>query len=185
MLVRRNVKLLPDIGPRPRLLETAVSALPSPDLADVINRAPADRSRRRFVRLLVRTFVAAAFVALIAHLAIRRISVHEESDGVRKVIPVGTETLHRGTEPTAAPSPIMVQVSSDVVQVTSIALGHPRLAVINGKQVAEGDTIVVHTPIRAIAVTLRVIEITDGQVKLNDGAQVITVRLTKRRTKSG
>jgi hypothetical protein len=63
--------------------------------------------------------------------------------------------------------------------VTSIALGHPRLAVINGKQVTEGDLITVHTPTRSIAVTLRVLEISDRQVKLSDGTQVITAHLSK------
>jgi hypothetical protein len=62
--------------------------------------------------------------------------------------------------------------------VSAIALGHPRLAVINGRSVAEGDSITVHTPSHAVAVTLRVVKIADGRISLTDGTQVITTRLT-------
>ena len=85
--------------------------------------------------------------------------------------------LSTGTHSADPPQAIVVQLNADLVRVTSIALGHPRLAVINGKQVAEGDQITVHTPIRSIAITLRVLEISDRQVRLSDGIQVITAHL--------
>jgi len=72
---------------------------------------------------------------------------------------------------------MVVQIDSGALRISAIVLGHPRLAVINGRTVAEGDTIVVHTPARAVAVTLRVLKIAEGQVKLSDGTQVIMARL--------
>jgi hypothetical protein len=56
-------------------------------------------------------------------------------------------------------------------------LGHPRLAVINGRAVAEGDWITLHGPNRAVAVTLRVLKIADGRVDLTDGTQTISAQL--------
>lgn len=38
---------------------------------------------------------------------------------------------------TAPPAPIEIQLSADMIQVSAIALGHPRLAVINGRTVTE------------------------------------------------
>jgi hypothetical protein len=62
--------------------------------------------------------------------------------------------------------------------VTAIALGHPRLAVINNKPVTEGDTIVVHAPTRSVALTLRVVKISDGRIDFSDGTQVFSAQLT-------
>ena len=61
--------------------------------------------------------------------------------------------------------------------VTAISLGHPRLAIINGQQAAEGDQIVVHTPAASAAITLRILKILDGRVDLSDGTQLISLRL--------
>jgi hypothetical protein len=88
--------------------------------------------------------------------------------------------LSGGTHPSTPPMPIAVQLNADLIQVTSIALGHPRLAVINGKQVTEGEAIAVHTPTRSVTISLRVLEISDHQVKLSDGTQVVTAHLSKR-----
>ena len=72
---------------------------------------------------------------------------------------------------------MVVQLSTDVIRVTAIALGHPRLAVINGRSVTEGDTVTVHTPNHAVAVTLRVVKIADGRIDLTDGTQTVSARL--------
>lgn len=77
---------------------------------------------------------------------------------------------------TPTPVPIMVQIDTSQIRVSAISLGEPRLAIINGKQVLEGESITLQaTP--AITVNLRVVKIADGQVNLTDGNQVITVRL--------
>jgi hypothetical protein len=61
--------------------------------------------------------------------------------------------------------------------VTAISLGHPRLAIINGQQVAEGEWITVHTPVASVALSLKVLRIGDGRIDLSDGTQEITARL--------
>jgi hypothetical protein len=65
--------------------------------------------------------------------------MQEEPAMIRKLIAVGTHMLSSGLQPAKPPQPIVVQLDTNLVQVTSVALGHPRLAVINGRQVADGD----------------------------------------------
>jgi hypothetical protein len=94
------------------------------------------------------------------------------------LLTVATRSISTSLHAITTPAPIVVQISADVIHVSAIALGHPRLAVINGRSVAEGDSITVHTPSRAVAVTLRVVKIADGRIDLTDGTQVITTRLS-------
>jgi len=79
------------------------------------------------------------------------------------------------TEP---PPPIVIQLSTDMVRVSAIALGHPRLAVINGKTVTEGDSVTLQAPNSAVALTLRVVRIGDGSIDLSDGTKMFSARLT-------
>jgi hypothetical protein len=108
----------------------------------------------------------------------RRHRLTEEEVHVPKILPAITERVFDSTRPNATPLPMVVRVDADVVRVSAIVLGHPRLAVVNGRTVAEGDSIVVHTPTRAVAVTLRVVKISDGQIDLSDGTQVMAARLS-------
>jgi hypothetical protein len=105
-------------------------------------------------------------------------AIRQETAVFRKLVSVGTQMLSSDPHAATPLQPIVVQLNADLVQVSSIALGHPRLAVINGKQVAEGDTITLHTPTRSIAITLRVVEIADRRVILTDGTQMVTAHLT-------
>jgi hypothetical protein len=66
---------------------------------------------------------------------------------------------------------------ADLLHVTAISLGHPRLAIINGQQVAEGERITVHTPTASVALSLKVLRIGDRRIDLSDGSQEITARL--------
>jgi len=76
------------------------------------------------------------------------------------------------------PAPIVIQLSADMVRVSAIALGHPRLAVINGKTVTEGDGIALQAPDSSIALILRVVRISDGSIDLSDGKQLFSAQLT-------
>jgi len=76
------------------------------------------------------------------------------------------------------PAPIVIQLSADMVRVSAIALGHPRLAVINGKTVAEGDNVVLQAPDSSVALVLRVVRIGDGSIDLSDGKQLFSAQLT-------
>ncbi len=71
----------------------------------------------------------------------------------------------------------VVEITPDMFHVTAISLGHPRLAVINRQQVAEGDWVVINTPQARISVKLQVIKIADGQIALTVGDHVMKVRL--------
>jgi hypothetical protein len=101
-----------------------------------------------------------------------------EEVAVPKVLSVVTRKVFGSGHSEATPVPMVVKIDADMLRISAIVLGHPRLAVINGRTVAEGDTIVVHTPARAVAVTLRVLKISEGQVQLSDGTQVVMARLS-------
>jgi hypothetical protein len=102
----------------------------------------------------------------------------DEQRGYRMFIKARTHSLAVSPHSAETPAPVVVQLSTDVLRVSAIALGHPRLAIVNGKPVSEGDTIVVHTPIRSVALTLRVVKISDGWIDFSDGAQVFSAQLT-------
>jgi hypothetical protein len=71
-----------------------------------------------------------------------------------------------------------------MVHVTAISLGNPPLAIVNGKRVAEGDLVPLHTAWPAVIVKLRVLKISDGQIDLTDGTQVLTAHLEAQAVKN-
>ena len=75
-----------------------------------------------------------------------------------------------------APGPSALILASQI-QVSAISLGEPRLAIVNGKQVMEGESITITTPDQLTTVRLRVARIADGRIDLSDGTQTITARL--------
>jgi hypothetical protein len=99
-----------------------------------------------------------------------------ESLHLPKFIRARTQSLAApGTN--AAPAPIVIQLSTDMVRVSAIALGHPRLAVINGKTVTEGDSVALQAPNSTVALILRVQKIGDGSIDLTDGKQLFSAQL--------
>jgi hypothetical protein len=87
---------------------------------------------------------------------------------------------HHLAEPgsAASPAPIVIQLSPEMVRVSAIALGHPRLAVINGKTVAEGDNVHLQAPNASLGLILRVVKIGDGSIDLSDGTKTYSAQLT-------
>jgi hypothetical protein len=69
------------------------------------------------------------------------------------------------------------QLLTSQIQVSAISLGEPRLAIVNGKHVMEGESITISTPDKLTTVKLRVVRIADGRIDLSDGTQEITARL--------
>jgi hypothetical protein len=69
----------------------------------------------------------------------------------------------------------LVPISPDVLHVTSIAMGKPRLTIVNGKRLAEEDWLVVKTPSGEASV--RVLSIEDGLVRFKHGGETIDARL--------
>jgi hypothetical protein len=121
--------------------------------------------------------IGAMVFSIIAFIFGRSAGKDGEQLGFRRFIKARTHSLAASPQSAETPAPVVVQLSADVLSVSAIALGHPRLALVNGKPVSEGDTIVVHTPIRSIAFTLRVVKISDGRIDLSDGSNVFCARL--------
>ena len=71
----------------------------------------------------------------------------------------------------------IVKTNADLIHVSAISLGDPRMAIINGRLVGEGEEIILHPPGGSVAVTLRLKKISDGEVELSEGARVIKARL--------
>jgi hypothetical protein len=89
-----------------------------------------------------------------------------------------TRDLAAAPASAASPAPIVIELSNDMVRVSAISLGHPRLAIINGKAVTEGDAVTLQAPKSSIGVTLRVVRIGDGSIGLSDGRKIFSARLT-------
>ena len=94
--------------------------------------------------------------------------------------PIGYVKANQTTEAPAAPAPV-TKLSPEMFAVTSILLGNPSLAVINGRAYGEGEYL---RPARAIAQTaaagsganrVRVVRILDGMVTLQsaDGQSLV------------
>lgn len=75
-----------------------------------------------------------------------------------------------GCKKSPPPAPV-VKINPDAIQITAISLGKPKLAIVNGKQLGEGDEVV------AAATKLRLTKISDGEVEFSSGAQIVTARL--------
>jgi hypothetical protein len=88
-----------------------------------------------------------------------------------------TDVVSASQHEIVSPAPIVVQIDSNLIHVTAIAMGHPRLAVINGQTVAEGGHVKLSSPVVPAAVSLRVVKIGDGTVQLTDGRQKIVAHL--------
>ena len=85
---------------------------------------------------------------------------------------VGVATSVVGVpNPIPEPSPA-VEITSDLLHVSSIALGRAPIAVVNGVFVTEGATVKLQTP--ESTATLRVVKIRDGAVDFRYGGQTIS-----------
>lgn len=76
--------------------------------------------------------------------------------------------------PAIEPSPSIV-LTEETLHVSSIALGHVPVAVVNGAIATEGDSLEVKTP--SGIVTLRITRISDGVVQFKCGGQTISANL--------
>lgn len=177
------MRLIPRTLPEPRLLSSLapepVQTDPSIEETDALFKLHGSRiffgnGRAIFLGILAGGILisAAGFIFLWQERA------KQEEIAIPKLLNVATRSISTSLHSITTPAPMVVQLSADLIHVSAIALGHPRLAVINGRSVAEGDSITVHTPTHAVAVTLRVVKIADGRIDLTDGTQIITTRLT-------
>jgi hypothetical protein len=70
----------------------------------------------------------------------------------------------------------LIPLTPDALHVSSISLGEPRLTIVNGKRLAEGDWLVVKTVVGEASV--RVLSIQDGFVRFKHGGETMDVALT-------
>lgn len=76
-----------------------------------------------------------------------------------------------------AAKPGSIPLHSDMLHVTAIALGNPRLAIVNGKRVTEGESFVVTTS--GGATEVRVEKIEDGFVRFAHDGELIEAKLVE------
>jgi hypothetical protein len=161
------------VAPTPRLLSTVV-----PDIQVKPPERAGMRSRLKGVSLFsgngraifLGLLAGAILICTVGIVYRRQQAARQHAEEERRMVAVSTKSISR-------PEPIVIQISADVIHVTAISLGHPRLATINGRTVAEGEYVTVHTPTANVAVTLRVLKISDGRIDLSNGPQLISARL--------
>lgn len=178
-----GLKIVRPEKPQPRLLQTAVSKAEPETLAQAI--APPRGRRRTFIAifLLFTILFVFGFVYLVQWKQPQRAAAIQidlpESPPVTIPIPAGSAipipATSAGTIAVAAAPTAPGVVTAEMLHVTSIALGDLRLAVVNGKRLAEGESLLVATP--AGVATLRVTSIEDGVVHFDYGGQLIDAKL--------
>jgi hypothetical protein len=94
-----------------------------------------------------------------------------------KFVRARTHSVSASPHQLITPAPVVVQLDANLIHVSAIALGHPRLAVVNGQSVTEGDYVKVRSANPAVSISLRVLKIADRRIDLTDGRQTITTRL--------
>ncbi len=107
---------------------------------------------------------------------------HQRANGAeplsfKRFLPTKTHSVSASPHEFVPPAPVVVPIDTNLLHVTAISLGHPRLAVVNGQSVAEGDWVRARPNNLPVTVSLRVLKIGDGRIDLSDGQQVITAKL--------
>jgi hypothetical protein len=173
-----DMQVVPNIKPPPRLLSSAAVDVQSRDAVDVKDsRHKLKRSdtfggngRAIFVGLLL----GALAVTGLGYFWHSPESAEHQLASVRRFFAVRTRSVFNIAPAGENAGPLSVKIHPSMLRVTAIALGHPRLAIINGKEVTEGDEITLKSPGGGISVTLRVVNIVEGRIELTDGTHVVT-----------
>ena len=180
MLKHRVVKMLPQNKPSPRLLNTVV---PDSSWSAAKEGGGETRSALRGKSLFSGNGLA-IFVGLLLGCFLLTgagwFYNRAEHRAAAAPILIGAATVSvSASEHELVPlAPIMVQIAAEHIRVSAISLGHPRLAVINGQQLGEGEFLSVHAPTVRVEMKLQVKKIADGRIELSDGTQIITARLS-------
>ena len=169
------MQLVSQQTPSPRILVTVVPELREkpPERVSIRSRLKSSplftgNGRAIFLGLILGALLICGIsVFYVRHKAAQE-AAQQRAEQERKLLAVSTKSV-------SVPEPVMIRISPDLIHVSAISLGHPRLAIINGRSVAEGETVTIHAS--AGAVSLRVTRIADGAIELSDGAQVIKARL--------
>lgn len=91
------------------------------------------------------------------------------------VVTIGVPDRGASQDPLGKRAGPLVPVNPEMLHVSSIALGNPRLTIVNGKRLAEGDWLIVSTPVGAASV--RCVQIEDGIVRFRHGGETLSAKL--------
>lgn len=182
------MKLLPTDNPGPRLLYTAaLEPPPSSTPADgarvksKLKRAGEFGGNGRAIILGI--LLGGLGMSATGYVFTRFHPPDLQLESFRRFLAVRTHKIAEHTPSAGVGSLLKVQLSPELIRVTAIALGHPRLAIINGNEVMEGDTVTVKGYGGTVSVTLTVVKIAEGKVDLTDGTRVIITRLPSKPAK--
>jgi hypothetical protein len=168
------MRLIWKSSPSPRLLNTVV-----PEVAENKAEIPTGKFALKGASLFSGNG-RAIFVGIVVGAAILSIlgityTRHQSHKRQREAGARAAAITMPNTSPTESPVPPAILISQ--IRVSAISLGEPRLAIVNGKQVTEGESITISIPGRLTTARLRIVKITDGRIDLSDGNQAITARL--------
>jgi hypothetical protein len=170
-----GLKIVRPDKPQPRLLQTVISKIEPETVAQAIPASGGRRRRFIAIFLLFTILFVFGFVYLVEWKQPQRSAAIlidiPESPPATIPIPAASAGATAVTEAPIAPG----SVTAEMLHVTSIALGDLHLAVVNGKRLAEGESLLVATP--AGVATLRVASIEDGVVHFDYGGQLIDAKL--------
>ena len=181
------MKLVPNELPSPRLLYTAATEQRE---EEIVRTAASGRSRLKGTSLFSgngRAIVIGILLGALAISAAGYVLKHygvlgEEFTAMRRFLAVRTRSVSVVPKPFDASSDVEVHISPKLLRVTAIALGHPRMAIINGEEVVEGQHVTVDAPDGGVTITLRVVKIREGRIELANGSQILTARLPEDRS---
>ena len=126
-------------------------------------------------------FIGALIGAMLLSIGGIIVSRYRDKNGDRLQFPTFIKARTSGLAEAGSnepPPPIVIPLSADMVRVSAIALGHPRLAVINGSTVTEGESVILKAPNSTVALILQVSKIGDGSIELSDGKKRFNAKLT-------
>lgn len=159
--------------PPPHLLQSAAPETAEEDPGHVMLGEPSrlsSVSRPTFVggMLLVILAFSVGFMYLLEHRWPARAGTAPQPDTSSALAPDSVAL---------AAKPGLIPLHPDMLRVTAIALGNPRLAIVNGKRVAEGESLVVATSAGPTGV--RVEKIEDGFVRFAHDGELIEAKLVE------
>jgi hypothetical protein len=174
------MQLVPNQIPPERLLSSmeaqeSTSTEPASDSPFVLTGAGVMSGNARWV--FIGGMIGALLLSIGGIIFSRQMGKRGERPNFPTFVRARTQSLADGPGSTATPAPIVIELSAEMVRVSAIALGHPRLAVINGKTVTEGDSVTLQAPNASVALILRVVKIGDGSINLSDGKKMFSARL--------
>lgn len=166
------MRLIWKSSPSPRLLNTV-----APDVVEKKAEIPTGRFALKSASLFsgngraifVGIVVGAAIISILGVTYTRHQSHKRQREAGARAAAI--------TIPSRAESPAPPAILTSQIHVSAISLGEPRLAIVNGKQVTEGESITISIPGQLTTARLRIVKIADGRIDLSDGTQVITARL--------